>query len=374
MRVLLTAATMAMGGAERVVVELAKGLRAGGDQVAVAADHGPLDPALEAAGVTRFTTAGYGRSPISAARGTLGVRKAIRSFRPDVIHSHNVKSTALVAAARASVRPRPPLVATFHGVRREEYRAAALILRAPKIVVCVSEDVASGLARSGLGRDRLRVIPNAVPAPEPLTGEVRDAIDRELGLEGAPVVSLVGRLVPQKAPERFLAAAALIAAEVPGCRFLIVGDGPLRDRLEADAGARDIDGAVRFTGIRPDARSLISRSDVIVFSSDWEGMSLVALEALAAGTPVVATDVEGMRQLMGTGAGVLVGRDAPPLARAVIDLLNDPERRDEMGRRGRELIAVKLSLERMVDAYRELYRELASPRALTSGPGSPNRA
>jgi glycosyltransferase involved in cell wall biosynthesis len=360
MRVLLTAATMAMGGAERVVVELAKGLDAAGDQVAVAADHGPLDPALESAGVTRFGIPGYSRSPVNSARAALGLRRAIGSFRPDVIHSHNVKSTGTVALARGSTRLRPPLVATFHGVRRGEYRTAALILRAARMVVCVSADTSGGLVDAGLRRDRVRVIPNAVAAPEPLTPGDRESLDQDLRLDGGPVVSLVGRLVPQKAPQRFLAAAALIAAEMPDCRFPIVGDGPLRSALEAEARRLGIEGAVRFTGIRTDASAIISRSDLVVFSSDWEGMSLVALEALSAGTPVVATDVEGMRELLGTGAGVLVERESGALAQAVIDLLGDPERLAETGRRGRELIAEEFSLERMVAAYRELYRELVS--------------
>jgi len=360
MRVLLTAATMAMGGAERVVIELATGLTAGGDQVAVAADHGPLDSELDQIGIARFTQPGYGRSPMSIARGAAGIRRAIRTFRPDLIHSHNVKSTGLAAAARASSRARPPLLATFHGVRRGEYRPAALILRAAAVVVCVSDDVADGLARSGLPRSRLRVIANAVPAPEPLDARRREALDGELGLGGRPVVSLVGRLVRQKVPRRFLEAAALIASELPECRFLVVGDGPLRPDLEADARRLSIDQAVRFTGIRPDARDLISRSDLIVFSSDWEGMSLVALEALAAGTPVVATAVEGMQELLGGGAGVLVQRDAGSLAAAVIDLLGDPQRRAEMGRIGREQITTDHSLSGMIDAYRRLYGELTA--------------
>ncbi len=362
---------MAAGGAERVVIELARALNDGGEPVAVAGDSGPLDPALAEVGVARFVVPGYGRSPVRTAEGVLGLRSAIRSFHPDLVHSHNVKATGLAAVARASMRVRPPLVATFHGVRRGEYRRAALILRGAKRVVCVSQDLAEGLADAGLSPERLRVIRNAVPIPEPLANDVRESINRELGLDEGPVVSLVGRLVPQKAPQRFLAAAAGVAAEIPECGFLIVGDGPLRDRLEALAHEVGVEGAVRFTGIRRDARALIARSDVIVFSSDWEGMSIVALEALAAGIPVVATDVEGMRELLDTGAGVLVPRDPNALARAVVDLLRDPGRRAEMGRIGQEKVAAEFSVERMVRSYRELYRELLDS---SSGGGDPTES
>ena len=207
MRVLLATAGMAAGGAERVVIELASALQERGDPVAVAADSGPLDHLVEDLGVARFAFPGYGRSPLRAAQGALALRGAIRSFRPTVIHTHNVKATGMMALARASMRGRAPLVATFHGVQRREYRGAALILRSAVLVVCVSEDLARGLADAGLPGERVRVIPNAVSVPSPPPKNVLDAIDLELGLDEGPVVSLVGRLVAQKAPQRFLEAA-----------------------------------------------------------------------------------------------------------------------------------------------------------------------
>jgi glycosyltransferase involved in cell wall biosynthesis len=248
-------------------------------------------------------------------------------------------------------------------VDRREYRRAALIFRTADVVVCVSESLARGLADAGLVGDKVRVIPNAVSLPPPLPKSVREAIDSELGLGDQPVVSLVGRLVPQKVPQRFLTAARIVAAEVPECRFLIIGDGPLRGRLEGQARELGIEDAVTFTGIREDARAVIARSDIVAFSSDWEGMAIAALEAIAAGTPVVATDVEGMRELLGTGAGILTTRDPADLARGIVELLRDPGRRVEMGEIGRRKVASELSAEHMVRSYEEVYREVAASRA-----------
>jgi glycosyltransferase involved in cell wall biosynthesis len=361
MRVLLSVAEMATGGAERIVVELTRALRKEGDEVAVAADSGPFDRLLEGSGAQRYPVPGRGRSPLTAARAVLRVRSATRRFRPAVIHAHNVKATGVAAVAGLGSRGRrTPLVATFHGVRREEYRRAALILRRAHAVACVSQDLLEGLASAGLPRERMRVIGNAVPLPEPLPRDARVAIDRELGLGEGPVVSLVGRLVEQKAPHRFLEAAARIARELPDCRFLVVGDGPLRGGLESLARRLALTGAIRFTGLRRDARELIARSDVVAFSSDWEGLPMVALEALAAGVPVVSTEVEGMRELLGTGAGVVVPGDPDALAREIVALIRAPARRAQMGRTGRERIATEFSVERMVTAYQGLYRELAS--------------
>jgi glycosyltransferase involved in cell wall biosynthesis len=359
-RVLLSIAEMSTGGAERIVVELANGLRGEGDAVAVAADSGPFDQLLLGSGVERYPVPGRGRSPLTAARASLRVRAAKRRFHPAVIHAHNVKATAVAVAATIGPRGRTlPLVTTFHGVRREEYRRAALILRFADAVACVSRDLIDGLADVGLPRERLRLIRNAVPLPQPLAEARREEIDRELALGGGPVVSMVGRLVEQKAPDRFLEAAAQVAAELPDCRFLLVGDGPLRSRLEALTRRLGLAERVRFTGVRRDARELIARSDLVVFSSDWEGMPMVALEALAAGVPVVSTDVEGMEELLGTGAGTVVGRDAASLAEAVVALIGAPERRAEMGGIGRERIAAEFSVGEMVASYRQLYSELA---------------
>jgi glycosyltransferase involved in cell wall biosynthesis len=361
MRVLLSVPEMATGGAERIVVELTRALRAEGDEVAVAADSGPFDRLLKGSGAERYPLPGRGRSPVTAARAALRVRSATRRFRPAVIHAHNVKATGVAAAACLGPRGRRfPLAATFHGVRREEYRRAALILGRADAVACVSQDLLEGLASAGLPRERMRVIHNAVPLPEPLSVEARAALDREFAFEEQPVVSLVGRLSEQKAPQRFLEAAAAVAAEVPQCRFLVVGDGPLRAPLELLADRLGLTGSVRFTGVRRNARDLIARSDVVVFSSEWEGLPMVALEALAAAVPVVSTDVEGMRELLGMGAGVVVPRDADALAREIVALIQAPDRRAQMGRTGRERIATEFSVERMVEAYQGLYRELAS--------------
>ena len=360
MRILLSIAELSTGGAERIVIELAKAFEAEGDAVAVAAGRGAFDYLLEGSGPRRYAIAGRGRSPLRVGRSIVAMRGAAREFEPDLIHSHNVKATGIAAvASRTSPRRlRVPLVATFHGVEQGEYRAAALILRAADAVVCVSEDLLEGLARAGLPRSRMRVIRNAVDLPEPLSDAARGAIDRELDLEGRPVVSLVGRLVEQKAPDRFLESAAKVASEVAGCRFLVVGDGPLRGQLEGLSRRLGLERSVRLLGVRSDARDLIARSDVLVFSSNWEGMSVAALEAMAAAVPVVSTDVQGMPEILGTGAGVLVERSADALAAAVIGLLRDAPRRAALGRAGRDRIASEFLVEAMIAAYRGLYREL----------------
>jgi glycosyltransferase involved in cell wall biosynthesis len=238
------------------------------------------------------------------------------------------------------------VLATHHGAATAgEARAARVLSRAADLVVCVSEDLA------GAFEGPVRVIHNGVP-PAPPSDPA--ALDAELGLAGAPLVAAVGRLVPEKGPERFLRAAALVHAAEPAARFALVGDGPLRDELEGLAGAWGL--AVRFTGARADSRALIARADVLVVASDAEGQSLVTLEALSAGTPVVSTPVAGMAGL----AGVSVVADFTPeaLADEVTALLRAPGRRAELGAAGAALASAELTLDAMVDAYAALYASI----------------
>ena len=360
MRLLHVIAEMAVGGAERVVVQLAAAAVEQGDRVAVAGAPGPLDADLRRLGVERIDLPGGSRSLGGTALAVTRLVAPLRRFRPELIHSHNVRATLAASAAARLAGPlrRPPLLATFHGVVPSEYRVAARLLRGADRVVCVSRDTAEALIAAGFPAGRTQVIHNAVPIPAPLASEERERIDRELRLGEGSVVAAVGRLVPQKAHWRFLEAAALVARRIPETRFLVIGDGPLRAELELQAARLELGQSVTFTGVRSDARALIARSDLLVFSSDWEGLAMAALEALAAGVPLVSTDVEGMRELLDSGAGVVVDRDPESLAEAIVALLEDPSRRAALGSAGRALVEREFSPSTMVSAYQELYRGL----------------
>jgi glycosyltransferase involved in cell wall biosynthesis len=360
MKLLLAITELTVGGAERVVVELARRAADRGDATAIAAVPGALDRELPA-GVERFPLRDAGRSPAALARTGFELARAIRSFDPDVIHAHNPKIAAVSAVARRLSRPRrsSPLVATHHGVPPAEARRAARAIRLADRVVCVSEALQSEVLAAGVRQERVTVIPNGVSRPAPLDPATRERLDAELALGTGPVVTAVGRLVPQKAHLRLLDAAAIAHDELPDARFLIVGDGPLRSHLEEAARGRGLGDVVTFTGVRHDARAIIARSDVLAFSSDWEGLPLAALEALAAGVPVVSTDVAGARDALSTGAGLVVPRDHQAIAGAILELLRDPARRDAMAAEGRRLYEERFTTERMIESYFALYSQAA---------------
>jgi glycosyltransferase involved in cell wall biosynthesis len=360
MRVLLATPGTEVGGAERVVIALAHALPRRGHDVVLWGPAGALEPELDGAPIERLVAGYHARSPIGMVRDVTSLAAGVRRTRPDVVHAHNPRVSAVAAAAvRVARGPRrPPLLATFHGVRRAEYRAAAILLRGADAVACVSEDLAAGLRDAGGRALALPVVPNSVVVA-PADPAAIAALDGELGLDGAPVVAIIGRLAPQKNHARFLAAAARVAAARPGVRFLVVGDGPLRADLAEQARALGLDARLTFTGVRHDVPVLVARADLVVLSSDWEGLPLVALEALAAGTPVLSTPVEGMRDLRDAAAASIVPEaTAEALATGIVELLADPRRRAEMGVRGRELVAARYSGDAMVEAYERLYVEL----------------
>ena len=356
MRVLLASPGMQIGGAEQVVTVLAAGLAQRGHQLALSGVPGPLDDQISDLPVQRLRLEERGRSPLGLARDAARLAVFVRGFRPHVIHAHNPRmSVAAALGARLGLGPRrPPLLATVHGLGPSDYRAAAFALRAAADrVASVSQETASELAGFGLTAD---VVYNGVEAGPPLSPDARSMLDAELGLDGGPVLAAVGRLASHKNHERFLVAAAEILHTEPEARFLLVGAGPQRAHLERQAGELGIADRVRFTGARFDVRALIARADLFVCSSDWEGHSVAALEALAAGTPVVSTPVEGMRALMAEGAAVVAAdRSSSSLARAALDLLRDPRRREALGAAGMRAASERFAADAMVEAYDRMY-------------------
>src|SRR5262249_21880062 len=141
--------------------------------------------------------------------------------------------------------------------------------------------------------------------------------------------------------------------------LVVVGEGPLRDELERQADSAGIADRVVFTGARPDVRELIGAADVVLFSSRWEGLPLVALETLAAGTPLVATDVRGLRELLTDGEDALVvPPDDPRAMAAALRRALEPELAEQL-RAGALRTAQRYGEDAMVESYFRLYEELA---------------
>lgn len=351
MRILQVVQELAPGGAERLVVMLVEAGRLAGHQVTVAAAPGSLGHELE---LETHPIPLVARRPQRVPAAAWAVRRAVVADRPDVVHAHN--PVMAVATAFATLRGRrPPALVTFHGVPDEDYPRAARLLRLAGLpVVACAPGVAAGLAEHGCS-SKTTIVNGVSPAPESIP---RADFERRVGLDPArKVVVAVGRLVDQK--NHVLAVRAL--AQVPGASLLVLGEGPLRDEIEREARAAGVDGRVVLAGTQPEARAILGAADVLVLPSRWEGLPLVALEALTAGVPVVATAVRGVQELLTDGQDALLVPPGDPaaLAGALSSVLDDLQLTRRLVQNGRDLVK-RYTAEAMTARYLALYENVAT--------------
>ena len=215
-------------------------------------------------------------------------------------------------------------------------------------VVANSPAAAAILRTEGVPSADVVMIPNGVDA---------SAYPERTGTYDVREVITVANLRPEKNHETLIAAAAQLAPSCPNLRYQIVGEGPRRQALEELARARGVDHIVEFLGHREDVPALLAAADVFVLPSHSEASPNGAIEAMAAGLPVVACSIGGLLDLVETGrTGILVPPSDPePLAIAIRSLYDHPERAREMGREARREVRAQYSFDRMVGAFDDLY-------------------
>jgi len=284
----------------------------------------------------------------------------------------HVRGLALIDARDGSNVP--VLLSTKHNedrhLRVPPVAAVALgtAILADRVVV-ISNAVGRFLRRTlRLPDRRMTRIPYGYPAPENDRGgtEPRDALRRELDIgPDCPLVTIVARLVPQKGLFDLVRAAALVHDAEPGARFLLVGRGGLRAKLEAAIDDHGLDGTIRLLGFRRDVDRILAGSDLMALPSHWEGFGMVLLEAMAAGRPIVATRVGAIPEVVADGeTGILVPpRDPDTLATAILRLLRRPAEAEEMGRAGRRRLGTEFGIDRAVREHEALYEALLRGRA-----------
>jgi glycosyltransferase involved in cell wall biosynthesis len=226
-------------------------------------------------------------------------------------------------------------------------------------------------AHEGCPAAKVRVIPNGVDVGRFRPRPARDDLRAELNLPpGTPTVAIVAALRPEKQHELFLRVAARTQKRVPGARFLIVGDGPRRQELEALSASLGLDTAAIFLGTRPDVADLLALTDVVVLTSKMEANPVSILEAMAAELPVVAPCVGSIPESVADG---VTGYLVPPghevdLSRRIAELLTDRDRAQSMGRAGRVKAVALHSLDTMVDGYQNLIDEIYDRKAQRRAP------
>jgi glycosyltransferase involved in cell wall biosynthesis len=340
---------MGTGGAETLVVEMARRGIDAGWHCAVASSGGCRVNDLTEARVAHFQVAIACRTVRGLVAARLTTARALKTFQPDIVIAHNVSATLVTRLAR----PKAPVLTIFHGVTASDYRNAARILSfASDRVVVVSDAIGCRLQRAGLRGVDLTTIRNAVTPP--ILGS-RSEARAELDLpDDAPVALCLARMEHPKRHDLLLNA----WRHLPGEQILLLaGDGSQREELEQQA--YPIRDRVRFLGNRSDVSTLLAAADVTVLISDSEGLPLAILESLAAGRPVVASDVGGVREILGSGAGRCVPPgDVDAIATSLHEMLHDETARREAAIIGLSVVRTFHDPAQMMNRYQELVNEM----------------
>ncbi len=305
------------------------------------------------------------------ARFALSVARLVRRHRIDVLHSH-VAAGGVTVDGPVVLLARAAGAATVRTVRagsalQPEGRGCGLLSRAlhpfTDAYTVVSPDLLEGARRvARVPQPKLHAIPNGIELAPFLSPAIpRREMRRRLGLPAdALLMASVGSLHAVKDYPTMLDGFALAAPELPGARLLIAGEGPERPALEAQIARHGLEGRVRLVGMRDDVPELLGAADMFCMSSECEGMPRAAMEAMAAGLPVVATDVSGLHYALDEGrAGLLVPPGEPEaMARAIVRLGRDPSLRRELAEKARRRALKEFSVETMVQRYENLYLSL----------------
>ncbi len=356
---LLVVDSLDVGGAERYVVDLALTLQRKGYDVTVACSvSGPLSEPLEKASIpVRPVLDRLIKRRVSLAYAR-GLRRLVRESRFDIVHAHVYASTS--AAAIATLRTGVPLVITEHGMNPwrswRDRRVSRWVYRRAEHIIAVSTPIYRLLTeRYAVSSDRITVNPNAV-VDSPVAS-TSPSIQLPAEWQQGPLVGVVARLSEEKGISIFLQAAARISPLAPEVRFLIVGDGPLREELDSLAQHLGLSDRAHFLGYRSDARALIELLEVLVLPSLHEGSPLVILEAMSAGIPIVASAVGGIPDQVEHGReGILVQPGDPSaLGDAILRLLRDPALASRLGEAGRQRAGSRFSYAAMVQRVEAVY-------------------
>jgi len=354
MRIALSNGSFKWGGVHVVTDALVEGLQRRGHEVLLLCRAGSeLEARMNGRVATAPVIRGMDLSPLAILR----IARTLTRFRPEVVLTLMDKDVRLTGPAahilgipfvarRANDRPLPahPLARMLYGsypalhVANSEATRKTMLASAPYLDPARVEVIHNGIDAAAVAETR--------PAPLPVP-------------TGAFTVAFAGRLEERKGIIDLIAAWPDVLENIPDAHLVLAGRGPLEAYVTDRAAQLD---NVHFLGYRTDIAAVFRASDTVVVPSHWEGFGLVALEALAAGTPVVATSASSLPEIVRDGVdGLLVPPRTPQaLAAAIVALARNPDARSRMGAAGAAHARDDFSLERMIDRYEEVLRKAAA--------------
>ena len=334
---------------------------------------------IQAQGVTPILISqlvGNPRLNVSDALAFAHILRLLRRQRPMILHTHTSKA-GLLGRVAARLTGVPIVVHTFHGLvlkghygplKTNGVRAVERWLAgfSDRLIAVSDEDKKDLLAYRIAPTDKIEVIPLGLELDHFIDNRSRRGVlHRELGLDSASrLIGIVGRIAPIKNHRLFFDAMARVLAEYATAHVVVAGDGDLRPEMERYVREIGIANRVSFLGWRHDLPQVYTDLDVVVISSNNEGTPVSAIEAMAAGRPVVATRVGGLPDVISDGeTGYLVAPgNVEQLASAVERVLGDGETTDRLRRKARESVKHKFAVERLATDIDLLYRRLLAEK------------
>ena len=360
MRVLHVIARLNVGGTARYITQLANELPKHGIETFVATGYVQgaevEDPSAQSIEVIRVPSLGRSINPIKDHFARKQLEKIIAEVKPDIIHTHTFKAGYVIRMKKQSV----PVVHTFHGHLLDDpefsgfkskviIEVERMLAKKAVILVTVGRRVADELLEQHIGSKEQYV--NIPPGVVPLNITPREEAIKNLGLtdNGQPIIGWIARVTGVKNPMLALE----VADAMPETHFVIAGGGDLLDQIKAKAPSN-----VSVIGWAK-AEDFFGVSDIILSTSENEGMPVALIEAQLAGKPVVATDVGSVSEvLLNHETGIVTNKNAGSIALALESLILDKTTRDEMGRLATARAQALFSVNRMINAHVDLYKSI----------------
>ena len=366
MKILLLITGLGVGGAETQVTELASQFAERGDTVMLAFMTGEPEVLPRHPAVT-VCSLGMHNSVSGMLTGYRALRRLVKNYQPDVVHSHMVHANLLARVVRLSC-PMPRLISTAHS-NNEGGKARMMAYRVTDALADLSTNVSDNAVaafeeKGAVPKGRMIAVSNGI-ATERFRHDpaLRKEVREEAGLKpNTKLILAVGRLVDVKDYPNLLRAFALVSKNMQDTVLWIAGGGERLEDLQELSHELGIARAVCFLGIRSDTEALYNAADVSVLSSKWEGFGLVVAEAMASENVVVATDCGGVREVLDECGYLVPPQDPVRLAAALQQALVLPQG-DAMllGQKARQRVLDHYSLHSTVDTWAAIYRPDSAP-------------
>lgn len=362
MRVLHTESSTGWGGQENRTLNELIAMRERGHELAVVSRPGAriIERAKEA-GFETFAVDMRGAADLPA---IFRLRGVMKGFRADVVNSHSGRDTQLAGmAARSILGKRPLVVRTRHLALPITSKFSYSVL--PDHVVTVSKYVEHYLVEAGIPAKQITTVSTGVDFARYDRSTIAGDLRKELGLSAdVPLIGTVAILRAKKGHADILDAVPAVLQRFPDAHFVFAGDGAQTANLKARIEAEGLVGRVHLLGLRRDVTNVLASLDVFVLPTHQEALGTAFIEAGAMGLPTVATNVDGVPEVVQDGrTGLLVPvRDGKAIAEAVCRLLGDPIYRQSMGANAAEFVRRKFSREVMAQGMERLYSQLLEAR------------